>query len=169
MLQKKRPGIGLRILLVVPQIVALLGALSLCAAGYAFDFRATFGPLVVLLWLVSWGALWTAHTMRGIPIFCVLVSAQAGPMAFAAIRYQAEDKLVREVVAGAEERKKQWAAKMAQYDTDLLHEMMNGSRPVALQELNEMNAPAKGGQAALRELVSAEKQRESKGLTGSRR
>ena len=71
---KKRPGIGLRILLVVLQIVGLLGALILCAAGYAFDLGATFGPLVVLPWSVSWGALGTANTMRGILIFCVPVS-----------------------------------------------------------------------------------------------
>jgi hypothetical protein len=97
-------------------------------------------------------------------IFCVLVSAQAGLMVFAAIRYQTEDKVVREVVAGADQLKKQWAAKMAQYDMDPLYEMMNGSRPVTLQELNEMNAHAKGGQAALLELVSEEKQWEEQGF-----
>jgi hypothetical protein len=90
-------------------------------------------------------------------------------MVFAAIRYQAEDKVVREVVAGADELKKQWAAKMAQYDMDPLYEMMNGSRPVTLQELNEMNTRAKGGQGRYWSLCPRRSSGKSKGLTGSRR
>lgn len=156
-----RPGIGLRFLLLVLQIVALGLAVFLVPSGYAFQLGAYTGWAVIFGSIGLWVMLFVAKTTRGLLIFCLLAMLQAGFVALVALQFQAEDRISREVEDDANRQKQRWADGMAEFSMEPLYQMLNGERPVTLKELKKMNVLAEGGQAELLKLGSETQQWEA--------
>jgi hypothetical protein len=124
-------------------------ALSAIPGGYYFRLGYYFGLFMILGCMVLWTMLCFATTTRNLLIFCVLALAHAGFFAVVALRYQAEDRVLRAVAADSERQRRAWSAKVASFNMNPLYEMFGGERPVNPEELKEMNARARDGQAAL--------------------
>jgi hypothetical protein len=157
-----RPGAGIRWMLFLAQMAVMFLAFMQVPGSHAFELGYSLGWFMILSCIVLWTLLCFADTTRHLLFFCLLALGQAGFFEVIALRYQAEDRVLREVEADTERQKQVWGAQMAPYSMDALNEMLDGQRPWTLEGLNEINARAKGAQAELRQLEAESKQWEEK-------
>lgn len=155
---RKRIHARVRWLLLLLHIVVLFLAIFLAPNGYAFQLGASTGPILVFGSMGLWAVLFLAQTRRGLLSYCLLALLQVGIIASVALHYRAEDRVLREVMSDYDRQEQAWAASMNEFSMEPLYRMLNGERPVTFEELEKINALAKGGQAHLLKLRSETEQ-----------
>jgi hypothetical protein len=150
-----QPGAGLRWLLLALHLAVLSLAFVSMPSDHGFQFGYYFGTIFLISTVVLWTMLYFARSTRNLLAFCLLALVQGGLIAALGLHYQAENRVLREVVADSDRQKQAWAGKMAPFSMDPLYQMLSGEEPWTLDKLKEMNAHAKGGQETLLELQVA--------------
>src|SRR5260370_23089779 len=82
----------IRIVLLVLHIAVLAAAIALTPAGYFFELGYYVGSVLLFGSLLLWFLLYSVRSRRGILAFCALAVAQAGFIAFIAMRVPRENR-----------------------------------------------------------------------------
>jgi hypothetical protein len=125
----------IRVLLFIAHLALLVAAASLTPANYAFQLGALMGSVMLFGTLFLWVLLWYARQRRTVLLFCALVLAQTGVIAFVAMQFRAEDRLVREIGAEAAQRQDTWKTQMAKFHLDRVFEMLTPGNEFHPEEL----------------------------------
>src|SRR5260370_26583671 len=97
----------IRIVLLVLHIAVLAAAIALMLAGYFFELGYYVGSVLLFGSLLLWFLLYSVRSRRGILAFCALAVAQAGFIAFIAMRFRGENRAIELIIAEAMQRRKE--------------------------------------------------------------
>jgi hypothetical protein len=125
----------IRILLFIAHLALLVAAASLTPSNYAFQLGAVAGSVILVSTPLLWLLLWYARQRRTVLLFCGLVLAQTGLIAFVAIQFRAEDRVVREIEAEGVQRQGNWAAQRANFHLERVFEMLTPGNEFHAEEL----------------------------------
>ncbi len=145
----------IRIVLLVLHIAVLAAAIALTPAGYFFELGYYVGSVLLFGSLLLWFLLYSVRTRRGILAFCALAVAQAGFIAFIAMRFRSENRAIELIMAEAMQRRKEWETQMRPFSMDPLFEMSSGKRQLSSEELHELLTRARAAETKANELESA--------------
>jgi hypothetical protein len=145
-----------RIALLCLHVAMLAAAIALTPARYAFELGYYTGSVLLFGSLFLWFLLYTARTRRGILVFCALVLAQAGFMAFIGLRFRAENKALQQIMAEFAQQLKEGGTQMGQSPMDPIFEMCSGKRRLSGEELLELQTRARAAETKAQELESEE-------------
>jgi hypothetical protein len=116
----------------------MVAAGSLTPSNYAFRLGQITGPVILLSAPLLWLLLWYARQRGTVLLFCGLVLAQSGLIAFVGFQFRAEDRLVREIEAEKAQREVTWATQMANFHLNRLFEMLTPGNEFHPEELPEL-------------------------------
>ena len=125
----------IRVLLLIAHLALLVAAASLTQPNYAFQLGEVAGSVILLSTPLLWLLLWYARQRRTVLLFCGLVLAQTGLIAFVGIQFRAEDRVVREIEAEGEQRKSTWATQMANFRLERVFEMLTPEKEFHAEDL----------------------------------
>jgi len=125
----------IRVLLFIAHLALLVAAASLTPSNYAFQLGEVAGSVILLSTPFLWLLLWYARQRRTVLLFCGLVLAQTGLIAFVGIQFRAEDRVVREIEAEGVQRQSTWATQMANFHLERVFEMLTPGNEFRAEEL----------------------------------
>ncbi len=141
----------IRVLLFIAHLTLLVAAASLTPAGYFFQLGEITGSVMVVGALFLWLLLWFARRRGIVLLFCGLVLAQTGFIAFVATQFRTEDRLVRELAAENAQRQNLWETQMANFHLNRVFEMLTPGNEFHPEELPELLQSARAANIANRE------------------
>lgn len=138
----------------IAHLALLVAAASLTPADYFVQLGSVTGSVILYGTIFLWILLWFARELRTVLLFCGLVLAQTGFVAFVANQFRTEDRVLREIVAEATQSRAATKTAMANFHLDRVLEMLTPGNEFRPEELPGLLEDARAANVKYRELLA---------------